>query len=104
MCVFLNMSVLHGGFVSTSPNPQAEGSPLVGCLGLLIQFIRSYSPYRRPFLYPQPEDMQNRGDRELLHGVYSTPKETIAASIYDISCVGVSAMMLIPQWAIVKAY
>ena len=26
--VFLNMSVLHGGVVSTSPNPQAGGPPL----------------------------------------------------------------------------
>jgi len=29
--VFLNMNVLEGGFVSTSPNPQAGGPPLVGC-------------------------------------------------------------------------
>jgi hypothetical protein len=39
--------------VSTSPNPQAGGPPLVGCPRLLIQFIRSYPPYRRPFLHPQ---------------------------------------------------
>ena len=32
------------GFVSTSPNPQAEGPPLVDCLRLLIQYIRSYLP------------------------------------------------------------
>ena len=49
---FLKISVLQGGVVSTSPNPQAEGPPLVGCPRLLIQFIRSYPPYRRPFLYP----------------------------------------------------
>ena len=42
--VFLNMNVLQGGFVSTSPNPQAGGPPLVGCPRLLIQFIRSYPP------------------------------------------------------------
>jgi len=30
--VFLNVNVLQGGVVSTSPNPQAEGPPLVGCL------------------------------------------------------------------------
>ena len=31
MCVFLNISVLQGGVVSTSPNPQAGGPPLVAC-------------------------------------------------------------------------
>ena len=29
--VFLNMNVLQGGVVSTSPNPQAGGPSLVGC-------------------------------------------------------------------------
>jgi len=38
------MHVLQGGVVSTSPNPQAGGPPLVGCPRLLIQFIRSYPP------------------------------------------------------------
>jgi hypothetical protein len=52
------------GVVSTSPNPQAGGPPLVGCLQLLIQFIHSYPPYRGPFLYPQPEDAPCRGDRD----------------------------------------
>jgi hypothetical protein len=50
--------------VSTSPNPQAWGPPLVGCPRLLIQFIHSYPPYRRPFLHPQPEDAPRRGDRD----------------------------------------
>ena len=66
--MFLNISVLQGRVVSTSPNPQAGGPPLVGCPRLLIQFIRSYPPYRRPFLYPQPEDMPCRCDRDPLHG------------------------------------
>ena len=43
-CLHLNMNVLQGGFVSTSPKPQAGGPPLVGCPRLLIQFIRSYPP------------------------------------------------------------
>ena len=64
--LFLNINVLQGGVVSTSPNPQAGGPPLVGCPRLLIQFIRSYPPYRRPFLYPQPEDAPCCGDREPL--------------------------------------
>jgi len=68
MCLFLNISVLQVGVVSTSPNPQAGGTPLVGCPRPLIQFIRSYHPYRRPFLYPQPEDAPCRGDRDPLHG------------------------------------
>ena len=42
--VFLNINVLQGGVVSTSPNPQAGGPPLFGCPRLLIQFIRSYPP------------------------------------------------------------
>jgi len=63
---FLTMFFLEGGVVSTSPNPQAGGPPLVGCPRLLIQFIRSYPPYRRPFLYPQPEDEPWRGDRDPL--------------------------------------
>jgi len=55
---------LQGGVVSTSPKLQAGGPPLVGCSRLLIQFIRSYSPYRRPFLYAHPEDAPCRGDRD----------------------------------------
>ena len=66
--MFLNISVLQGRVVSTSPNPQAGGQPLVGCPRLLIQFIRSYPPYPRPFLHPQPEDAPCRGDRDPLHG------------------------------------
>ena len=67
MWMFLNINVLQGEFVSPSPNPQAGGPPLVGCPRLLIQFIRSYPPYWRPFLYPQPEDAPCRGDRDPLH-------------------------------------
>jgi hypothetical protein len=62
--VILNTLFLRRGVVSTSPNPQAGGPPHVGCPRLLIQFIHSYSPYRRPFLHPQPEDATCRGDRD----------------------------------------
>jgi hypothetical protein len=58
--------VFTGRVVSTSPNPQAGGPPLVGCPRLLIQFIRSYPSYRRPFLHPQSEDAPCRGDRDPL--------------------------------------
>jgi hypothetical protein len=62
--VIFNIRFLRRGVVSTSPNPQAGGPPLVGCPRLLIQFIHSYPPYRRPFLHPQPEDTPCRGDRD----------------------------------------
>ena len=48
--------------VSTSSNPQAGGPNFVGCPRLLIQDIRSYPPYWRPFLHPEPEDAPCRGD------------------------------------------
>jgi len=74
MWVFLNRIFLQVGVVSTTPNPQAGGPPLVGCPRQLIQFIRSYPPYRRPFLYPQPEDAPCRGDRDPLDGWHRSHK------------------------------
>ena len=47
------------------PTPQAGGPPLVGCPQLFIQYIRSYPPYWRSFLHPQPEDAPCRGDIRL---------------------------------------
>ena len=61
---FVTIFFSREGVVSASPNSQAGGLPLVGCPRLLIQFIRSYPPYRRPFLHPQPEDAPCRGDRD----------------------------------------
>jgi hypothetical protein len=55
---------LRRGVVS---NPQAGGSPLVGSPRLLIQYIRSYPPYWRPFLHPQPYDVPCCGDRDPLN-------------------------------------
>jgi len=46
------------------PTPQAGGPPLVGCPRVFIQYIRSYPPYCRPFLHPQPEDAPCHGDRD----------------------------------------
>ena len=71
MWMFRNIGVLQWRVVSTSPNPQAGGPPLVGCPRLLIQFVRNYPPYWRPFLYLQPEDTPCRGDRDPLHGFTS---------------------------------
>ena len=62
--IFRNRIVSRGGVVSTSPNPQTGGPPIVGCPRLLSQFIRSYPSYRRPFLHPQPGDAPCRGDRD----------------------------------------
>jgi len=52
--------------VRNSPNLQAGGPHLIGCPRLLIQYIRSYPSYWRPFLHPQPEDAPCRGDRDPL--------------------------------------
>jgi hypothetical protein len=54
------------GVVSTSPNPQSGGPPLVGCPRLLIQYIRSCPLNWRPFLHPQPVDAPCRGDSDPL--------------------------------------
>ena len=35
-----------------------------------LYWNESYPPYRRPFLYPQPEDVPCRGDRDPLNGAY----------------------------------
>ena len=66
MIVSLLDMFLRWGFFSTSPNPQAGGPPLVGSPWPLIQYIRSYPPYRTPFLHPQPNDAPWRGDRDSL--------------------------------------
>jgi hypothetical protein len=60
---FATKSVFTARNCQHSLNPQAEGPPLVGCPRLLIQYIRSYPPYWRPFPHPQPEDAPCRGDR-----------------------------------------
>ena len=57
---------LRWGVVSTSPNLQAEGPPLVGCPWLLIQYIHSCPLCWRPFLRPQRKDAPCRGDRDRL--------------------------------------
>ena len=59
------------------PTPKLEGPPLVGCLRLFIQYIRSYPPYRRPSLHPQLEDAPFRGDRGPLITEYMSPQSQI---------------------------
>ena len=64
MTASLHDTFLQGGVVSTSPNPHVRGPPLVGYPPLLIQYIRIYPPYWRPYIDPQPEDVPCRGDRD----------------------------------------
>ena len=65
-CFLFEWFVTWRVFTSTSPNPQVGGPPLVGCPQRIVKYIRSYPPYWRPFLHPQPEDAPCRGDRDPL--------------------------------------
>jgi len=47
-----------------APRPTPKVDCLVVCPRLLIQYIRSYPPYWKMFLHPQPEDAPCRGDRD----------------------------------------
>jgi hypothetical protein len=60
---FITRPFLYWGFVSTLPNPQARGPPLVGSPRLLIQYTLSYPPHWRLLLQPQAEDAPCCGDR-----------------------------------------
>ena len=65
--MILNKINFYGEELSTPrPTPKAGGPPLVGCRRQLIQYIRSYPPYCRPFFHPQPEDAPCLGDSDLL--------------------------------------
>jgi hypothetical protein len=74
---------LRLGFVSTSPNSQAGGLPLVGFSRLLIQYIRSYPPYWTPFLYPQPVIAPCRGDRDPVDS--NTTSATCCCTVQSVS-------------------
>ena len=47
------------------PTPKPGGPPPVRSARLFIQYIRSYPPYCRPSLHPQPEDAPYHGDMDL---------------------------------------
>jgi len=51
--------------LASRPNPDWRTTS-VGCPRLLIQYIRSPPPYRRPFLHPQPDNAPYRGGRDPL--------------------------------------
>ena len=52
-------------FCTSIPTAATEWKPNCGKqISYIIYHIRSYPPYCRPFLYPQPEDAACRGDRD----------------------------------------
>jgi len=48
---------------SNLAQPPSWSTTPVDCPRLLIQYIRCFPPYWRPFLHPQPEDAPCPGDR-----------------------------------------
>jgi hypothetical protein len=76
--ISLQDTSLRWGVVSTSPNPQAGGPPLVCCPRLLIQYTRGWPPHWSPFLHPQPEDAPCRdgshGKSQTNHGSWFSYK------------------------------
>jgi hypothetical protein len=50
---FYIVQFLGEELLATWRTSNLEDPPPVGCPRLLIQYIRSYPPYRRPFLHPQ---------------------------------------------------
>ena len=52
MCVFLRQGIL-----TTRPNPQGGGPPIVDCLRFPFQYLRRYSPHLVSLLRPQPVDV-----------------------------------------------
>ena len=63
---FVTRYFLRWWVFSTLPKPQIKGPPIVCCPRLLIQYIRSYPAYWRPFLHVQTEDGPCRGDMDPL--------------------------------------
>ena len=64
ICFVQKGQFLRLAVVINSPKPQAGGPPVFCCPRMFIQYIRSYCPYWRPFLHPQPEDALCPGDRD----------------------------------------
>ena len=98
---FLTIFFSRGGVVSTSPNPQAGGPPLVGFPRLLIQFIHTYPPHRRTFHYPQPEDAPYRSDRDPLHTVLFYIQRIKLLSVTNISIINTERHCCFPTTTIV---
>ena len=58
------------------PTPKLQDHPLSAVCGWLFNIYRSYPPYWRPFLHPQPEDAPCYGDRDSGFGGETWGKET----------------------------
>jgi hypothetical protein len=73
---FSNKIRFYGeGLLAPRPAPTLEDNPFPS---LLIEYIRSYVPYWKPFFHPQPEDASCRGDRgPLITDVTSLPNRSI---------------------------
>ena len=65
MCVFLNKVFYREGLLALRPTPKLEDYPSLAARDRLFNLFACYPPYRRPFLYPQPEDAPCRGDWQL---------------------------------------
>jgi hypothetical protein len=62
--------------LAPSPTPKLEDHPSLAIRNYYLIYIRSYSPYWRPFLHPPPEDAPCRGNRDPL--TYNVKKGTHA--------------------------
>jgi hypothetical protein len=63
MCLFRNKVSFYGEELLASPTKHQAGGPLlVGCPRLLIQYIRKYPPYWRPFFNSQPGESEDLKD------------------------------------------
>ena len=81
--MFRNISVLQGGVVSTSSNPNLEDHPLSAVRDCLFNLFAA-TLHRRPFLYPQHEDAPCRGDRDPLHGNVTTRDRNLCMSHSEV--------------------
>ena len=76
-CEYFLTMFFYGEVLAPRPTPKLKDHPSSACLRLLIQYIRSYPPYRRSFLHPQSEDAPCRGDRD--------PLITVIPPIHDVN-------------------
>jgi hypothetical protein len=64
-CFITNIGFHSEELLAPRPTPKLEDHHLSAvCYCLFNLYIRSYPPYSRPFLHPEPEDAPCRGDRD----------------------------------------
>ena len=100
-------------WLATRPTPVARRPPLFCFLRLVIQYIRSYSPYSRSFLHPQPVDAPCRGDRDPLdsntnylsyNGNISRIRRKLSTEMQDKKCVPFSKAVLFVDGELCKQF